>query len=96
MLLSITENITGRMRLKISFILWNPIALTAFQAVKEGLYRLPISRNIQVRFGHPSIIEEDKSIFFHAWRSGEGNVSWNTVYPIVAKYRLDGNKFIFE
>ena len=46
--------------------------------------------------GHPSIIEEDKSIFFHAWRSGEGNVSWNTVYPIVAKYRLDGNKFIFE
>ena len=43
-----------------------------------------------------SIIEEDKSIFFHAWNADEKDIVWNTVYPIVAKYRLEGDEFIFE
>lgn len=49
-----------------------------------------------VGMGHCSIIEEDKSIFFHAWNADEKDIVWNTVYPIVAKYRLEGDEFIFE
>lgn len=49
-----------------------------------------------VGMGHCSIIEEDKKIFFHAWRADEKDIVWNTVYPIVAKYRLEGDEFIFE
>lgn len=49
-----------------------------------------------VGMGHCSIIEEDKSIFFHAWYADEKDIVWNTVYPIVAKYRLEGDEFIFE
>ena len=49
-----------------------------------------------VGMGHCSIIGEDKTIFFHAWRADEENIVWNTVYPIVAKYRLEGDEFIFE
>ena len=46
--------------------------------------------------GHCSIIEEDNLIFFHAWRTDAQRIEWNTVYPICAKYRLDGEKFIIE
>lgn len=49
-----------------------------------------------VGMGHCSIIEEDKTIFFHAWRADEKNIVWTTVYPAVAKYRLEGEEFIFE
>ena len=49
-----------------------------------------------IGMGHVSFIEEDKTIFFHAWRADENNIVWNTVYPIVAKYRLEGDEFIFE
>ena len=46
--------------------------------------------------GHCSIIEDEKMIFFHAWRADETNVVWNTVYPICAKYSLVGDRLIIE
>ena len=46
--------------------------------------------------GHCSIVEEDKLIFFHAWPVGEENIVWNTVYPVCATYRIDGDKLIIE
>ncbi len=46
--------------------------------------------------GYCSVIEEEKLIFFHAWRTDEKNIVWNTVYPICAKYRLDGDRLIIE
>ena len=46
--------------------------------------------------GHCSVIEEEKLIFFHAWRRDEENISWNTVYPICAKYRLENDELIIE
>ena len=46
--------------------------------------------------GHCSIIEEDNLIFFHAWRRDAEVIEWNTVYPVCAKYRLDGDKLIVE
>ena len=56
-----------------------------------------LSRNNDfVGMGHCSVIEEDKTIFFHAWLAGEERIVWNTVYPIAAKYTLEGDKFIFE
>ena len=54
------------------------------------------SNNDFVGMGHCSVIEEDGAIFFHAWRSDEEKIIWRTVYPIVAKYRLEGDEFIFE
>ena len=46
--------------------------------------------------GHCSIIEEENLIFFHAWRTDEKEIVWNTVYPVCAKYHLDGDKLILE
>lgn len=46
--------------------------------------------------GHCSVIAEENLIFFHAWRTDAQEIVWNTVYPICAKYRLDGDKLILE
>ena len=46
--------------------------------------------------GHCSVIEEENLIFFHAWRADEKNIVWNTVYPICATYRLNGDKLVIE
>lgn len=56
-----------------------------------------LSRNDEfMGTGHCSVIEEENLIFFHAWRTDEKNISWNTVYPVCATYRLDGDKLIVE
>lgn len=56
-----------------------------------------ISKNEQfMGMGHCSIIEEEKLIFFHAWRTDAQDTVWNTVYPICAKYHIDGDKLIIE
>ena len=56
-----------------------------------------ISRNEEfMGMGHCSIIEDENLIFFHAWRTDAKEVVWNTVYPIVASYHLDGEKLIIE
>ena len=56
-----------------------------------------ISKNDQfMGMGHCSIIEEENLIFFHGWRADEKDVVWNTVYPICAKYHLEGDKLIIE
>jgi len=56
-----------------------------------------LSKNDQfMGTGHCSIIEDERLIFFHAWRRDEENISWNTVYPICATYRLDGDDLIIE
>ena len=56
-----------------------------------------ISKNEQfMGMGHCSVIVEENLIFFHAWRTNEKNIAWNTVYPICAKYRLDGDKMLIE
>lgn len=71
----------------------NPMDATAWKKWEKPV----LSKNKDfVGMGHCSIIEEDKSIFFHAWRADEKDIVWNTVYPIVAKYRLEGDEFIFE
>lgn len=56
-----------------------------------------ISKNDQfMGMGHCSIIEEENLIFFHGWRADEKDIVWNTVYPICAKYHLEGDKLIIE
>jgi GH43 family beta-xylosidase len=56
-----------------------------------------ISKNEQfMGMGHCSVIAEDNLIFFHGWKRDEENIVWNTVYPICAKYRLEGEKLIIE
>ena len=56
-----------------------------------------ISKNEEfMGMGHCSIIEEEQLIFFHAWKSDEKEIVWNTVYPVCAKYHLDGDKLIVE
>jgi len=40
-----------------------------------------LSKNDQfMGTGHCSIIEDEKLIFFHAWRRDEENISWNIYY----------------
>lgn len=46
--------------------------------------------------GHCSIIEEENLIFFHAWRADEQRIEWNTVYPVCAAYRFDGDEMVIE
>lgn len=54
-----------------------------------------ISKNERfMGMGHCSVIEEDKLIFFHAWRTNEENISWDTVYPICATYHLEDGKLV--
>ncbi len=56
-----------------------------------------ISRNDQfMGMGHCSMIEEDHLMFFHGWKADEKEIVWNTVYPVCAKYRLEGDKLIVE
>lgn len=71
----------------------DPLEASAWKKETEPV----ISRNESfMGMGHCSIIEEENLIFFHAWRSDEENIAWNTVYPICAKYSLDGDKLIIE
>jgi GH43 family beta-xylosidase len=71
----------------------NPMDASAWKKWEKPV----LSKNDNfIGMGHASFIEEDRTIFFHAWRADEKNIVWNTVYPIVAKYRLEGDEFIFE
>lgn len=56
-----------------------------------------ISKNAEfMGMGHCSIIEDEQLIFFHGWRTDAKEIVWHTVYPICAKHRLDGDRFIIE
>lgn len=56
-----------------------------------------ISKNEEfMGMGHCSVIEEERLIFFHGWRADAKDIVWNTVYPIYANYRLDGDRLVIE